>query len=174
MEAVDTSEPTLLHAPFVVVYTAADASGRASAPATRNVTVVSPCAPPSYLCPPPSTACARCGAGDGGSGDACVCLSALVELTGDVDVVLAAYEPPVDTAPPVLTVRMGEDGVYARTPSGVVVVVHTVRLPPITIRIGHGGASACLCTSGDRLLAHTPSQPASQCFRTLCFLCCWR
>lgn len=146
----------------MVVYTAADAAGLAAAPATRNVTVVSPCAAPSYLCAPPSTACARCGGGDGGGGDAsCVCLSALDELTGDADVVLEAYEPPVDTAPPVLTVRLGQDGVYARTPSGVVVVVHTVRPPPIMIRIEHGIASACVCASGDRVLSTDAPGPSA-------------
>jgi hypothetical protein len=136
LTAIDTAEPTPPHAPFVVVYSAADAAGRTAARVTRNVTVVSPCAAPSYLCPPPSAACARCGGGNGGGGDAsCVCLSALDELTGDADVVLEAYEPPVDTTPPVLTVRLGVDGSYARTPSGVVVVVHTVRLPSVTVRI---------------------------------------
>jgi hypothetical protein len=44
--------------------------------------------------------------------------------------VLEAYLPALDTTPPKLTVRLGGDGVYARTPSGLVVVVHTARPPP--------------------------------------------
>ena len=66
---------------------------------TRTVVVLAKCPPPSYVCVD-SPLCATCVDGT------CLCLSTPDAAT-EVDEAEPAYVPPVDTAPPVLTLLGG-------------------------------------------------------------------
>jgi hypothetical protein len=135
LEAIDTSLPSA--APFRVTYTASDAAGNRAAPVHRSVTVVSLCAHPSYVCPGASP-CAVC------EGAACLCLD---DASGESQEPprVGSFEVVPDLTPPVIRMRLGDDGLYGRV-EGVEFVFHVVRQGSV---FRDPGASAFDAEDGD-------------------------
>jgi hypothetical protein len=111
---------------YTVTYSAVDSKGNMAA-TTRSVSVVSPCrVSPSTLCVNPRDrgygSCSACD--DSG---VCTCAVDLLYLQNEATrVVLEEYTPPVDTTPPVLTLR--GDGQLALTSAGVFIMIHVLTI----------------------------------------------
>ncbi|KAK3245489.1 hypothetical protein CYMTET_44943 [Cymbomonas tetramitiformis] len=118
--------------PFLVIYSATDASGNAAESVTRRVAVLAFCAVPSYLCADAGAGrtCAACELAEEGS-DAGAPMSCACELFFSADLVtpepvnVEVYTPPVDTDPPVLTL-LGDGQRAVTKESGVAVMIHTL------------------------------------------------
>ncbi|KAK3236708.1 hypothetical protein CYMTET_53167 [Cymbomonas tetramitiformis] len=122
IDLVDTSVPTGKDGAlaFSITYSASDAAFN-SASVTREVTVVSPCEEPSYLCENIDT-CASCTVT--ATNTTCMCFD--TDVTGEAEVpVEPEYVPPVDVTPPVLELLAG-DGVWGLTDAGITIVIHHV------------------------------------------------
>ncbi|KAK3262143.1 hypothetical protein CYMTET_28985, partial [Cymbomonas tetramitiformis] len=94
----------------------------------REVTVVSPCTAPSYVCEEPITEylCATCDEGLDGN-VTCVCLAFLSSSYSISTYDVTEYAPAEDVTPPVIAMLPG-DGVLALTTGGAWVYVHRVLL----------------------------------------------
>ncbi|KAK3266543.1 hypothetical protein CYMTET_24838 [Cymbomonas tetramitiformis] len=136
LDAIDTSKVS--KEPYLVDYTAQDAAGNLASPVTRMVAVVTPCPAPSFLCEDQSiesqeVVCATCtttSTTDAGGVDTaaeeCICLT-IIEVE-DSGVHLEEYVPPMDTTPPVIELRPGDESILAITNDGLVLRIHQVML----------------------------------------------
>ncbi|KAK3239186.1 hypothetical protein CYMTET_50871 [Cymbomonas tetramitiformis] len=125
---LSTIEATLPGAPLILQYTAMDHAGNLAVAVQREVTVVSPCTAPSYVCEEPITEylCATCDEGLDGN-VTCVCLAFLSSSYSISTYDVTEYAPAEDVTPPVIAMLPG-DGVLALTTGGAWVYVHRVLL----------------------------------------------
>ncbi|KAK3236511.1 hypothetical protein CYMTET_53346 [Cymbomonas tetramitiformis] len=136
LSELSTTEVTPPGAPLILQYTATDLAGNQAVMVQREVAVVSPCTPPSYLCDESITAhtCATCDEGLHGN-VTCVCLTFLstdfVVTSEEAPEIFTNYVieyiPEEDVTPPVITMQQG-GGVLALTTGGALVYIHRVLL----------------------------------------------